>query len=315
MERVLITGVTGFIGAEIAKKICDNYEVTGLVRTSSNIHSLDPIKDILGKMEIRYGNLTDYAGIRRLIKDINPNYVIHVGANTPVRHSFEEPMEFQEVNYNATVNMIHALLELHSFKKFIFASTMETYGWQEKKEPFMEDTKLNPASPYAVSKVACEHYIRTAHKAYGLPYMISRCCNTFGRKTQTGFVVEYIITKMLNNQDVYLGTPNAVRDLMFVDDHVNAYEMLLQSDLKNETFNFGTSNQMKMIDVANRIKELIGSESKIIEGFPPGYPKRHIVEDYLSLDATKAKTMLGWEPKVNLDEGLKRIIAYWKNKI
>ncbi len=315
MERVLITGVTGFIGNEVARRICGEYEVYGLVRTTSNKSALDPIKDILNKVEIRYGNLTDYAAIKKLVKDISPHYIIHVGAATAVRHSFENPIEFQETNHLGTVNLVHSALELPEFKKFIFASTMETYGDQNSGIPFKEDFIQRPLSPYAVSKVASDQYIRMAGKAFNLPYIIMRCCNTFGRKDNTGFVVEYIITQMLKNEQVYIGSPNAVRDLMYVDDHVNAYVTALKSNVKNDVFNFSTGKNMTMKELAEKIKKLIGYQKEIIYSFPPGYPSRPIADPYLALDATKARTILGWEPKVSVEEGIKKTIDYWKQKI
>lgn len=315
MERVLITGVTGFIGNEITRRICSEYEVYGLVRTTSNKSALDPIKDILGEIEIRYGNLTDYATIKKLVKDISPHYIIHVGAATAVRHSFENPIEFQETNHLATVNLVHSVLELPEFKKFIFASTMETYGDQKQGTPFKEDFMQRPLSPYAVSKAASDQYIRMAEKAFGIPYIIMRCCNTFGRKDNTGFVVEYIITQMLKNEQVYIGSPDAVRDLMYVDDHVNAYVIALKSNVKNDVFNFSTGKNMTMKELTEKIKELIGYDKEIIYSFPPGYPSRPIADPYLALDATKARNMLGWEPKVSVEEGLQKTIEYWKQKM
>ena len=317
MQRVLLTGVTGFIGSEIAHKLINdnNYEVVGVVRTSSNKDSLTPIKDIMNKIAIRQVNLADYSAVRKFVKDIAPNYIIHVGAITAVRDSFEIPLEYQDVNYNSTVNLIHSALDVPDFKKFIFASTMEVYGWQNQRFPFKEDIGLNPGSPYSASKFAAEQYIRMAGKAYGLPYIVSRACNTFGRKNNAGFIVEYIITKMLKNETVYIGTPNAVRDMMYVDDHVNAYLTSLKSKVSGEVFNFGTGNQMKMIDLAEKIRQITGSNSQIVPSFPPDYPWRPVVEEYLSLDANKAKQMLGWEPKVSLEDGLKRTTDFWKMRL
>lgn len=317
MQRILITGITGFIGNELARRLCQDkeYQVYGLVRTTSNKNALDPIKDILSKIEIRYGNLTDFSAIKKIVKDISPHYIIHVGAATAVRHSFENPIEFQETNHLATVNLVHAALDLPEFKKFIFASTMETYGDQEQKIPFKEDLTLKPLSPYAVSKVASDYYIRMAGKAFGFSYIILRCCNTYGRKDNTGFIVEYLVTQMLKNEQVYVGTPHAVRDLMFVDDHVNAYVTALKSNVVNEVFNFSTGSATTMKELAQKIKELIGYKKEIIFSFPPDYPSRPIIDPYLSLDATKAKTLLGWQPKFSLDEGLKKTIDYWKNKL
>ena len=312
MARVLITGVTGFIGSEIARRLVgDGFEVFGLVRTTSNKNALDPVKDLLTKMEIRYGNLTDYSGIRKIVRDINPQYIVHVGAATAVRHSFENPMEYQEVNYLATVNLVHAALDVVDFKKFIFASTMEVYGWQEHKA-FTEDLTLHPASPYAVSKFAAEEYIRMAGKAFGLPYIVMRCCNTFGRKNQAGFVTEYLVTTMLKGETTYLGTPDAVRDMMFVDDHVNAYVVALKSKVVNETFNFGTGNKLTMKELALKIKDMTGFKGQLVFSFPPDYPWRPVTEPFLSLNSSKALKMLGWAPMFSVEEGLKKTVEHWK---
>lgn len=314
MARVLITGVTGFIGSELARKlVSEGYEVFGLVRTTSNKAALDPIKDILTKLELRYGNLTDYSTIRKLIRDISPQYIIHVGAATAVRNSFENPMEYQEVNHLATVNLVHAALDLPDFKKFIFASTMEVYGWQETPEPFTEETPRHPASPYAIAKYAAEEYIRMAGKAFGLPYIVMRCCNTYGRKNNAGFITEYITTTMLKGETVYIGTPDAVRDMMYVDDHVNAYVTALKSQIKDETFNFGTGNKLTMKELALKIRQLTNFQGQLVFSFPPDYPWRPVVENFLSLNSSKAEKLLGWKPKFSVEEGLKKTAEHWKN--
>ena len=314
--KVLITGVTGFIASEIARTLVkeNDVEVACLVRISSNSNMFDPIKDIINHLDIRYGNLSDYHSIKKIVKDVSPNYILHLGAQTSVSHSFGNPLEFNEVNYLGTINLIHAALEVSSFKKFIFASTMESYGWQSQRKPFKEDLPLNPASPYSASKVACEVYIKMAHKAFGLPYIICRCCNTYGRKFSTGFITEYIANTMLKNKDLYLGTPNAVRDMMHYTDHVNAYITALRSNKSNDTFNFGTGSKTPMKEIASKLKKLTGFKGKIIHSFPPNYPWRPVVEDFLSLDASKAKKVLGWAPKVSLDDGLKTMVKYWKQK-
>lgn len=313
--KVLITGVTGFIGSELAHRLVedDRYDVAGLARISSNKSDLEPIADISDQLTLFRANFTDYHAVRNIVRTFAPNYILHIGAQTAVRDSFEMPHEFNETNYLGTINLIHAALDVPDLKKFIFASTMETYGWQKTRTPFKEDVLLHPGSPYSVAKAACEDYIEMAHKAFGLPYIIMRPCNTYGRKHNAGFVVEYIITSMLAGKDVYIGTPRAVRDLMYVDDHVNAYMTVLKSKESNQTFNFGTGSGITMLALAKKIKSMTGFKGKIIEHFPPGYPMRPVTEEYLSLDASKAKKILGWKPKRTLDEGLKKTIAYWQN--
>ena len=317
MKKIFLTGITGFIAAEVARKLVEmgGYEVYALVRETSNNNSFDHIKDIINKIHIKKGNLTDYTVIKKIITDISPQEIVHIGAQTAVRASFEQPIEFNETNYLGTINLIHCALQLPSFEKFIFASTMETYGFQEARTPFKETLKSNPGSPYAVSKVACEEYIRMANKAFGLPYLISRACNTFGRKNQTGFVTEYIATQMLKGETVYIGTPEAVRDMMYVTDHVDAYIKMIQTDVKNEIFNFGTGNKMPMKEIAKKLKDLTGFKGEIIHSFPPNYPWRPVVEEFLSLDASKAKEKLGWVPKYTVEDGLKKTVDYWKEKV
>jgi nucleoside-diphosphate-sugar epimerase len=317
--KILITGITGFIGSELAhtllKERSSNYEIGGLVRATSNKNQLKTIEDIADDISIFYANFTDYHAIRNIVRSFAPNYIVHLGAQTAVRHSFEMPYEFNETNYLGTINLIHAALEVPDFKKFIFASTMETYGWQKQRKPFGEETILHPGSPYAVSKVACEKYLEMASRAYGLPYLISRACNTYGRKHNTGFIVEYIITTMLRGDKVYIGTPKAGRDLMYVEDHVNAYRTLLKTNVVNQTFNFGTGAGLTMLELAQKIKKKIGYREKIIPHFPPNYPSRPVVEDYLSMDARKAKKILGWKPAYTLDKGLDQTIAYWRKNL
>lgn len=315
-ERILVTGITGFIGSELGRRLSKEYDVYGLVRTTSNkSKEIEVIKDYLNDIQVVYANLTDFVGIKKIVKEVSPHYIVHVGAFTAVRHSFDNPIESQEVNHLGTVNLVHSALELSSFKKFIFASTQEVYGWQEQRKPFKEDLPLNPASPYAVAKLAAEKYICMAGKAFGLPYIISRCCNTFGRKHNIGFITEYLITSMLQNKTPYVGTPDAVRDLMYVDDHINAYLTMIKSDIQGEVFNFGNSSETMMGELAEKIKEMIGYKGKIIHGWPPDYPWRPVAEDYLVVDASKAKNILGWSPQVSIEEGLKRSIQFWKKNL
>src|SRR3989344_3153042 len=315
--KILITGITGFIGSELARKLVSQkeYELAGIVRATADKDHIASISDLADKISLHWANFTDWHAVRRIVKDFAPNYVVHLGAQTAVRHSFEMPHEFSETNFLGTINLAHAALEVPDFKKFIFASTMEVYGWQKERAPFKEETLLHPGSPYSVSKAASEHYLEMASKAYGLPYLISRACNTFGRKNNTGFIVEYIITTMLAGKNVYIGTPKAVRDLMYVDDHVNAYLKLIGTSVKNEAFNFGTTSQVKMIDLAHIIKKKLNFKGKIFTHFPPSYPWRPVAEDYLSIDASKAKRMLKWHPKYSLSTGLDKTIAYWKEKL
>jgi nucleoside-diphosphate-sugar epimerase len=142
-------------------------------------------------------DLTSYASVSSAVKSLDPQLVFHLAALSPVRYSFEHPFQYQETNLTGTINIVHSILEMPDPKsrRLIAASTAEVYGIQEKK-PFKETLPLNPTSPYAVSKAAMDMYLRMASSAYSLNCTIMRPTNSYGRKFETGFLVEYLITSM-----------------------------------------------------------------------------------------------------------------------
>lgn len=323
-KTLLITGSTGFIGSHLVKKLVDKYQVIALV-PSSDIG----MRPLPKNASIEYAGLEDFDLVKEIISKHQPKIIVHLGAITPVRYSFESPGVYQKINYSATINFVESAAKIKDFEKFVFASTMETYGWQPVKKPFKENLFLNPDSPYAVSKVAAEKYIQMLARAFGFPAVILKACNTFGRENEKDYIVEHIITEMLEGRSPQLGTPEAVRDLMYVTDHVNAYlraidfkmpeakeiKQILEKNPIAFTFNIGNSYEFTMREIAQKIGEIIGFKKEIKTGFPKDYPWRPSVAPYLSLDATKARNFLKWEPKVSLEEGLQKTIQFWRENL
>jgi UDP-glucose 4-epimerase len=314
---VLITGVTGFIGSYLARRLVeDGYDVYGLVRhvSRSELHRLEPI---LEKIRFVEGDIAEYHSVRSAVASVAPKAVIHLAALTPVRYSFEDPFPYAKINFEGTMNFAHAIIDESPNARLIAASTAEVYGWQPH-EPTPEDTKLKPSSPYAVSKLAADEYLQMAMKVYGLKATVLRCNNTYGRIGERGYLVEYIVTSMLGNQTVYIGAPNHVRDYMFVDDHVDAYVRALENeDAVGEVFNVSPGNPITNLELAKKIAEITGFKGQIVDGsYPPGYPVRSTKWDteYIVLNSEKIRSKLGWKPAVSLDEGLRRTIDSWRNK-
>lgn len=312
---VFITGITGFIGSELGRRIIEEgFEVYGFVRHTSK-RDLKPIEDYLEKIRIIQGDLRDYSSIRRAIRDAMPQFILHLGAMTPVRISFEDPFSNLETNLLGTCSLVHAVLEVAPrLERFILGSTMEVYGWQQKKEPFGEELPLNPASPYAVSKAAADMYVRMAGDVFNLNYTVLRPANTYGRKHETGFIVEYLITSMMRGGPVYVGTPDSVRDLLYIEDHVNAYLESLKSDhAHKQVFNVCSGAGISMRELADNVAKKMGYDGPIMHSYPPGYPRRpaHADAPYLVMDNSKIRQVVGWSPKYSLDEGLDKTIQYW----
>jgi dTDP-glucose 4,6-dehydratase len=311
---VLVTGITGFIGSNVARRLVDEgYDVYGLVRhvSRAELRSLEPVLDRIHFVE---GDLGEYHSVRSSIASTSPTAVIHLGAITPVRHSYEDPFPYAKVNFEGTMNIVHATLETSPNTKVVAASTAEVYGWQPH-EPIPEDAKPNPSSPYGVSKVAADAYVRMAMRTYGLKATILRCNNTYGRVGEKGFFVEYVISSMLANNTVHVGEPHHIRDYMFVKDHVDAYLRALENEnATGEVFNVSPGNPISNMELVRTVARITGFGGKVIEGsYPPGYPVRPASDtDYIVLRSEKIRSQLGWKPSVTIEEGLKRVVELWQ---
>lgn len=319
MSRVLITGVNGFIGSKLAEELVEKgYDVYGLMKyvTGRDNKSIEKLSKTIVTIN---GDIADYNSMIKIMKEVMPDYVIHLGALSPVRLSFELPFEFQNTNYIGTLNVAHALLQLPDFqsRRLVVASTAEVYGIQPEDKPFTENLPLLPSSPYSVSKAAMDMYIRMMMTNFNLNATVMRCTNTYGRRFGKGFMVEYILTEMLKGNKVYIGAPDSIRDYMYVDDHTSAYIKVMESDKgKGEVFNVGTGIGTNNKELAFMIADRLDFDKKniIIGSYPPGYPYRPLSSDqpYLVLDASKIKSVLGWRPKTDIIGGLDKVIDFWK---
>ena len=319
--KVLITGMLGFIGSHLAEKLVDDgYEVYGVVRRVAN-RNLEVIRKVLKDVTLVSGDITDYASIRNAMKTVSPDIVTHLAALTPVRDSFERPFEYQQANLVGTMNVAHAMLELPDpqTRKLVAASTAEVYGLQGKK-PLKETFALRPTSPYAVSKAAADLYLQMMFRTYNLNGSVIRPTNSYGRKFDTSFIIEYLATQMLRGEEVYVGAPDSVRDYMYVDDHVNAYVLVIKSaKATGQVYNAGTEVGISNRKLAEMIAERIGYNRKRIKfgQYPPGYPYRPSISDQPSivLDATKIRKALNWSPKIQLSEGINKVISYFQEQM
>ncbi len=315
--RVLVTGVLGFVGSHLAEKLVTNgNEVYGMVRRVAN-RNMDVIKNVLNDVTLISGDVTDYVSTRNAIKNANPDVVVHLAALSPVRDSFERPFEYQQANLMGTMNVAHSLLELpdSQTRRIAVASTAEVYGPQER-QPLKETLALKPSSPYAVSKAAGDLYIQMMFNAFNLHGCIMRPTNSYGRKFDPSFLVEYLVTKMLKGEDLYIGAPDSIRDYMYIDDHVNAYVLAIANKKADgQVFNAGTGKGVTNRELAELIANRVGYDSKKIKygSYPPGYPLRPIISDqpYLVLDASKIKETLNWSPLLSLSEGIDKVIKYY----
>lgn len=307
--KVLVTGATGFIGNHLVPRLVERgYDVYCLERYVTSRYVLGQAR----KVKTVFGDIRDHVTMRRIIREVQPDAVIHLAAISPVAYSYEHPHEVISVNLLGTISLAEACLrEVPQFKQFLFASTSETYG--NGPNPKTEETPQNPCSPYAVSKLACEKYLLYMRDAYDFPITILRNFNTYGRKNNTHFVVERTIVQMLQGKVVNLGDPTPIRDFEYVDDHVNSYLTCLGNpNAIGETFNFCTGRGTSIKKLVELIAELTDFKGEIVWNAIPARPLdiKELVGDY-----SKAKRKLGWSPRFTLEEGLRLTVEFWKNKL
>ncbi len=307
-KTIFITGVNGFIGQELANRlIAEGHYVHGLYETAKQKNK---------KVVAHWGDIRNYENLEATIKSVRPNIIIHLAARTEVEKSFYDPIDFQSVNYNGTVNLIEIAKDISELELFVFSSTMETYGAVPEKDwkPFTEETKQYPNAPYAVAKRACELYLEYAHRAYDFPFVAFRQTNAYGRHDNDFFVVEQFITQMLKNpKEANFGYAEPYRNFLYIDDLIDLYvEAINNADkVKGEFFCTGPDNAIRIRELAVLIAEKLDWEGIINWNKKP---KRVGEIFYLNSTPEKAERIFNWKPKVSLSEGLDKTINIWKEK-
>ncbi|MGC1188531.1 MAG: GDP-mannose 4,6-dehydratase [Candidatus Acidiferrales bacterium] len=308
--RILVTGATGFVGSHLVKKLSEqkDHDLYTLQRYVTGRYVLGAEYGV----KTMFCDLRDHFAVRAAIREVQPEAVIHLAAVSPVSYSYDHPNEVLNTNLIGTVNLAESCLrEVPHFKHFLFASTSETYG--NGPVPKREETPQAPNSPYSVSKQAAEKYILYMWDAYKFPMTVLRPFNTYGRRDNTHFLVERMLVQMLRGETVKLGDPTPERDLLYVDDHADAYLTCLGNPKAiGSAFNFATGEKITVKALADKMTEMTGFRGQVLWNT---IPRRPLDIQVLYGDASKAKSVLGWQAKVSLEEGLRRTIDFWRKKL
>ncbi|GLX77577.1 dTDP-glucose 4,6-dehydratase [Thalassotalea insulae] len=333
-QTILVTGGAGFIGSALIR-----YLINETTHTIINVDkltyagNLESLKSVEKNKRYHFikADICEQNKIAELLAQYQPNYIMHLAAESHVDRSIDGPSEFIQTNVIGTYYMLEAAknyyIQLPKSKrnafKFHHISTDEVYGDLGETGLFTETTPYDPSSPYSASKAASDHLVRAWHRTYNLPVVITNCSNNYGPFHFPEKLIPLIILNALEgkNLPVY-GNGEQVRDWLFVEDHARALYKVVTDGKVGSTYNIGGFNEKQNIEVINiicdHLNTLIKDKPNNLTDFKtlityvndrPGHDVRY------AIDATKINEELGWSPRESFESGILKTIKWYLNNL
>jgi UDP-glucuronate 4-epimerase len=314
-NRVLVTGGAGFIGSHLCGRLIEQGREVMVLDNFNDFY--DPsikranIGAFLdsGSFTLMEGDIRDRAVVEEAISRFRPQAVVHLVAMAGVRPSIEKPLYYYDVNVAGTA-MILETIRKHPVENFVFGSSSSVYGINEKL-PFTEEDNLSkPVSPYAATKLAGEQLCFTYHYLYGFPVTCLRFFTVYGPRQRPEMAIHLFARKIRDDQAVIIyGDGESRRDYTFVDDIIDGVVRALDRPFPFEIFNLGESRTVSLEEIVTLLEENLGRKA-VIERLPdqPG----DVPITYA--DVSKARDMLGYDPCVPIEEGIRRFAEWFKGK-
>lgn len=309
-KTVLVTGAGGFIGSHLAERLATlGARVRAFVRYNArgSLGFIDRFDySVRREIEVVQGDLTSPESVRQAARGAQA--IFHLGAMISIPYSFVNPRDFVAVNVEGTLNVLQAARDAE-VEKLVHVSTSEVYG-TPRTVPIREDAPLAAQSPYAATKVGADMLARSFHLSFDLPVAIARPFNTYGPRQGPRAVIPTIVTQALREEEIRLGSVETGRDFVFVDDTVAGLVAVAESPKSvGEVIQLGTGREVKVDAAAEMILGIMGVKKPIV--FDPSRVRPGGSEVMrLLADPAKARTILGWEARVTLEEGLRRTINW-----
>lgn len=309
-KKVLVTGAGGFIASHLVEKLVDlGSEVTCFIRYNSRgdigMINLLP-EEKRKKLCIIAGDLRDSDAMRDATMD--KDVVFHLGALISIPYSYVHPREYVETNIIGTLNILTSSLR-NKVGKIVHTSTSEVYG-TARYVPIDEEHPLQGQSPYSASKIGADKLAESFYLSYNLPVATIRPFNTYGPRQSGRAIIPTIIMQALKSENIHLGSLGPTRDFTFVDDTIEGFLRVAESDISaGKVINIGSNFEISVTELVKKISGLMGKKLKIVTESARKRPVKSEV-NRLWADNRRAKRLLAWKPKVSLDEGLLRTIDY-----
>ncbi len=308
-KTVLVTGGGGFIGSHLVEQL-----VTLGAKTRALVHYnsrgtwgwLDQ-SPLAKEVEVIAGDIGDPDSVTTATQ--GAEIVFHLAALIAIPYSYTAPESYVRTNVQGTLNALQAARRF-GVSRFIHTSTSEVYG-TAREVPIKETHPLQGQSPYSASKIGADKIAESFQCSFGVPVVTIRPFNTYGPRQSARAVIPTIITQLLEGVGVVkLGSLHPTRDLNFVTNTVEGYLAAVEPDAAiGETFNLGSNREITIGDLAQLLIQLVGTDARIESESQRIRPANSEVERLLA-DNTKAKQILGWAPRVTLEDGLQQTIDW-----
>ncbi|PSO04160.1 hypothetical protein B9Q12_02870 [Candidatus Marsarchaeota G2 archaeon ECH_B_SAG-G06] len=303
-STVLVAGGAGFIGSHVVDLLVEagNYVVVLDDLSSGKLKNIEKHVDS-GSVEFIRGSVVDREFVLNTVKNVDA--VVNLAGKGNLANSVEDPVPYHEVNVTGTFNLLLAC-KTNAIKKFIFSSSGSVYKDQAK--PISEECALDPASPYAASKICAEFYCKTFARVYGIQEVVLRFFNVYGPRRENssygGAVTSFMLSVLKGEPLTLYGKGTDVRDYVYVKDVARAVLLALKQGITGE-YNVGTGVGTDTITLIRTIERVVGKQAQIISA-----PKRLGDTPSRVADITKSKRELGFVPRYDLFSGLKELKEY-----
>ncbi len=328
-NNILITGGAGFIGSNYVEFFMENSKdeifVLDKLTYAGNLKNLDAVSRLPNYNFIK-GDICDVALISELFTKHQFKTVVHFAAESHVDNSISGPAEFIQTNIVGTFNLLQNAYKtwmigprqiINGFEKarFLHISTDEVYGTLGKTGSFTEDTPYAPNSPYSASKASSDFIVRSYFHTYGLPVVTTNCSNNYGPHQHSEKLIPTIIRKAISGEPIPIyGDGKNVRDWLYVKDHCNGIQLVLEKGKIGETYNIGGRNERENLYIAEAICKILDKlkpkEKRYKEQITfvkdrPGHDFRY------AIDAAKIEKELGWKAEEDFESGIKKTIEWY----
>jgi NAD dependent epimerase/dehydratase len=314
-KKVLVTGAGGFVGSHLVEALVKSgAKVKAFVHYNSRndwgmLENLD--KNILREVEVTASDLRDADAVKKAIK--GQQVIFHLGALIGIPYSYVNPRDVVDTNVDGTLNVLTAARDF-DVEKIIHTSTSEVYGTAQYV-PMDENHPVNPQSPYAASKLAADLLALSFHRSYDLPLGVIRPFNIYGPRQSARAVIPSIIVQALVKGRIYLGSISPTRDLTFVTDSASGFIAFAQCEKTvGEVVNLGSNREVSISELIDVVSTCLNRKIRVTEEKKRVRPEKSEVERLFS-DSRKAKALFGWNPKIDIEEGIRKAISWMEKNI